>query len=64
MKERLKLMERCLELVRLARRKGEPEEAKAAIELELEFGAECDRLRGEISRAMVPAPESKGEVAA
>lgn len=48
MKERLKLMERCLELVRLARRRGEPEEAKATIELELEFGAECERLRGEV----------------
>lgn len=45
MKDRLKLMERCLELVRLARRKGEAQEARAAIELEVEFSTEINRLK-------------------
>jgi hypothetical protein len=62
MKERLQLMERCLDLVRLARRKGESGMAKAAIDLELEFGRECERLREAISRETTPAKE--GEVAA
>ena len=64
MKERLQLMERCLELVRLARRKGEPGMAKAAIDLELEFGRECERLKGEIVRETTPATPKEGEVAA
>lgn len=53
MKDRLKLMERCLELVRLARRKGEAEEARAAVELEMEFLLEICRLKSLVN----PAPK-------
>lgn len=64
MKETIKILEQFLGLARIKRRNGEPDEAQAALELEVELTARIEGLKRDLARVETPELALAGDKAA